>query len=84
MALQMSVVNVSGVGDNTPNSGIPPLTSSQRKRIKSYLKRCRLNPKHSQLNLEGYLLLPIQRIPRYRMLVSLTQSSSSIESNSDY
>lgn len=46
-----------------------PLTDKQRKRIKSFLKRCRLNPRHSQLNLEGYLLLPIQRIPRYKMLV---------------
>ncbi|KAI0067701.1 hypothetical protein BV25DRAFT_1867513 [Artomyces pyxidatus] len=46
-----------------------PLSSSQRKRIKSYLKRCRLNPRHSQLNLEGYLLLPVQRIPRYRLLL---------------
>lgn len=46
------------------------LSSSQRRRIKSYLKRCRMNPRHSQLNLEGYLLLPVQRIPRYRMLVS--------------
>ena len=29
-----------------------------------------MNPRHSQLNLEGYLLLPVQRIPRYRLLVS--------------
>jgi RhoGEF domain len=50
-------------------SGGPQLTSSQKKRIKNYLKRCRLNPRHSQLNLEGYLLLPVQRIPRYRLLV---------------
>ncbi|KAG6845969.1 hypothetical protein H0H87_011017 [Tephrocybe sp. NHM501043] len=50
-------------------TGVPNLTSSQRKRIKSYLKRCRLNPRHSQLNLEGYLLLPVQRIPRYRLLL---------------
>ncbi|KAG6897339.1 hypothetical protein C0992_002397 [Termitomyces sp. T32_za158] len=50
-------------------AGVPNLTSSQRKRIKHYLKRCRLNPRHSQLNLEGYLLLPVQRIPRYRLLL---------------
>jgi hypothetical protein len=47
------------------------LSSSQKKRIKSYLKRCRMSPRHSQLNLEGYLLLPVQRIPRYRMMVRL-------------
>lgn len=53
---------------NVPGKSVA-LTSGQRKRIKSYLKRCRLNPRHSQLNLEGYLLLPVQRIPRYRLLV---------------
>lgn len=56
-----------------------PLTSSQRKRIKAYLKRCRMNPRHSQLNLEGYLLLPVQRIPRYRLLVSGSGSNLEIE-----
>ncbi|KAF8649758.1 hypothetical protein AX16_005525 [Volvariella volvacea WC 439] len=50
-------------------TGLPNLTSNQRRRIKSYLKRCRMNPHHSQLNLEGYLLLPVQRIPRYRLLL---------------
>jgi len=61
-------------------SGGPQLTSSQRKRIKSYLKRCRLNPRHSQLNLEGYLLLPVQRIPRYRLLLEeLARSTAPAE-----
>ncbi|KAF9569751.1 hypothetical protein CPC08DRAFT_623368 [Agrocybe pediades] len=50
-------------------TGIPNLTTSQRKRIKQYLKRCRLNPRHTQLNLEGYLLLPVQRVPRYKLLL---------------
>ncbi|KAN0125127.1 hypothetical protein V8E52_001679 [Russula decolorans] len=61
-------------------SGGPQLTSSQRKRIKTYLKRCRLNPRHSQLNLEGYLLLPVQRIPRYRLLLEeLARSTAPAE-----
>jgi hypothetical protein len=69
-----SLASQSAAGPGASNvasdsSGGPQLTSSQRKRIKSYLKRCRLNPRHSQLNLEGYLLLPVQRIPRYRLLV---------------
>nr|GAT49748.1 predicted protein [Mycena chlorophos] len=50
-------------------AGLPQLSASQRKRLRSYLKRCRMNPRHSQLNLEGYLLLPVQRIPRYRLLL---------------
>ncbi|KAG8830814.1 hypothetical protein FRC17_004181 [Serendipita sp. 399] len=44
------------------------LTPSQKKRIKQYLKKCRTHPRHSQMNMEAYLLLPVQRIPRYRLL----------------
>src|SRR5882672_10341172 len=64
-----AAAGASGSTIASDSSSGPQLTSSQRKRIKSYLKRCRLNPRHSQLNLEGYLLLPVQRIPRYRLLV---------------
>jgi len=54
---------------NAANDSMPNLTTSQRKRIRTFLKRCRVNPRHSQLNMEGYLLLPVQRIPRYRLLL---------------
>ncbi|EPQ29178.1 uncharacterized protein PFL1_03465 [Pseudozyma flocculosa PF-1] len=45
------------------------LTPTQRKKIKAFMKRCRTHPRHSQLNVESYLLLPVQRIPRYRLLI---------------
>ncbi|PWN54257.1 hypothetical protein IE53DRAFT_258314 [Violaceomyces palustris] len=45
------------------------LTPGQRKKLKSFMKRCRAHPKHHQLNVESYLLLPVQRIPRYRLLL---------------
>jgi hypothetical protein len=68
---------------------VSTLSTSQRKRIKSFLKvrwsatsvavdpsltfrrvqRCRAHPEHSQISLESYLLLPVQRVPRYRMLL---------------
>lgn len=57
----------------TPDPSGSALSSAQRKRVKTFLKRARQNPRHTQLNLESYLLLPVQRIPRYRMLVSLAQ-----------
>ena len=71
LGLSMSVITSPSLASEgtTVATGGPHLTMSQRKRIKSYLKRCRMNPRHSQLNLEGYLLLPVQRIPRYRLLV---------------
>ncbi|TFY62406.1 hypothetical protein EVG20_g6717 [Dentipellis fragilis] len=71
LGLAISSISTPGMNpDGVPTlNGVGALSSSQRKRIKSYLKRCRLNPRHSQLNLEGYLLLPVQRIPRYRLLL---------------
>jgi len=36
----------------------------------TWRQRCREHPMHSQINLESYLLLPIQRVPRYKLLVS--------------
>ncbi|KAH9946674.1 hypothetical protein B0H21DRAFT_742600 [Amylocystis lapponica] len=78
LSLAMSGISApSAMPENgSMNSNVATLSSSQRKRIKSYLKRCRLNPRHSQLNLEGYLLLPVQRIPRYRMLLEELVRSS--------
>ncbi|KAJ7900051.1 hypothetical protein B0H14DRAFT_3080449 [Mycena olivaceomarginata] len=70
LGLALSAISPPGVvPDAGAASGVPALTASQRKRLRSYLKRCRISPRHSQLNLEGYLLLPVQRIPRYRMLL---------------
>ncbi|THH02888.1 hypothetical protein EW026_g34 [Hermanssonia centrifuga] len=69
LGLTMSAVSSVNAMPDMSTPSVAPLTSGQRKRLKAYLKRCRLNPRHSQLNLEGYLLLPVQRIPRYRLLL---------------
>ncbi|KAH7883764.1 hypothetical protein F5I97DRAFT_1813713 [Phlebopus sp. FC_14] len=67
---------VTSVPNVVSDSSVANLSSGQRKRIKTFLKRCRMNPRHSQLNMEGYLLLPVQRIPRYRLLLEeLTRST---------
>ncbi|KAJ7225815.1 hypothetical protein GGX14DRAFT_531499 [Mycena pura] len=70
LGLSLSAISSPHVSpDGGAASGMPLLSTSQRKRLRAYLKRCRLSPRHSQLNLEGYLLLPVQRIPRYRLLL---------------
>ncbi|KAI0348600.1 hypothetical protein BDW22DRAFT_1320258 [Trametopsis cervina] len=71
IGLSLSAASTPGSipGAGNSNNDVAPLSSSQKKRIKQYLKRCRMHPRHSQLNLEGYLLLPVQRIPRYRLLL---------------
>lgn len=55
--------------DESSRSDWAVLSPSEQRRVQLYLRRCREDPRHSQLNLDGYMLLPIQRIPRYRMLL---------------
>ncbi|KAF8213360.1 hypothetical protein K438DRAFT_1565458 [Mycena galopus ATCC 62051] len=70
LGLALTAISAPGATpDSSAAAGVPPLSTSQRKRLRTYLKRCRISPRHSQLNLEGYLLLPVQRIPRYRLLL---------------
>jgi hypothetical protein len=40
-----------------------------KKKMKEFLRRCAKHPNHNQLSLQGYLLLPVQRIPRYKLLL---------------
>lgn len=51
------------------DAGEVAMSSSQRKRFKAFMKRCRADPRHTQLNLQSYTLLPVQRLPRYEMLL---------------
>lgn len=52
---------------------------------KKYLKSRRLLQSHSQLNLLSYLLLPLQRIPRYKLLLfQLLQYQNSITIHSAF
>lgn len=63
--------------DNEPRDLWSSLSQNQQRRVYQYVRRCREDPRHSQLNLEAYLLLPVQRIPRYRMLLEqLVQCTS--------
>lgn len=45
------------------------LTDKQRKRIQGWLHKCRADPRHSEADLEQYLIMPIQRLPNYKLLL---------------
>lgn len=64
-----TLLNPSGNSNNDAKDGAAGISTAQRKRFKAFMKRCRLHPRHSQLNVESYLLLPVQRIPRYELLL---------------
>lgn len=70
VGMGLSISAVAGLSPE-PNGNIPSLTTSQRKRIKQFLKRAQAHPRNSQITLDGYLLLLVQRVPRYRLMVSL-------------
>lgn len=45
------------------------LSAQERKTIHKYLKKASADPRTSALGLDSYLLLPVQRIPRYRLML---------------
>lgn len=47
------------------------MARQDKNRVQAYLAKCTANEKHSQVNMTGYLLLPVQRLTRYKMLVSV-------------
>lgn len=51
------------------DAGEAVMSSSQKKKFRAFMKRCRSDPRHTQLNLQSYTLLPVQRLPRYEMLL---------------
>jgi hypothetical protein len=46
------------------------MSPKERKRLKAFMQRAKADPRHSQLSVESYLLLPVQRIPRYKLLIA--------------
>lgn len=68
LAAGMGAVSLSAAAAQTASG--QSMSSNQRKRVKNFLKKAREHPMHSQISLESYLLLPIQRIPRYKLLLT--------------
>ncbi|KNE56373.1 hypothetical protein AMAG_02186 [Allomyces macrogynus ATCC 38327] len=42
---------------------------AKRKKVRQFCDTAAQDPAHHQINLQAYLMLPIQRIPRYRLLL---------------
>ena len=54
------------------DSSIAFLTMAREKRksLSRFLEKCRKNERCNGLTLESYLIMPVQRVPRYKMLLS--------------
>ncbi|GAM24602.1 hypothetical protein SAMD00019534_077770 [Acytostelium subglobosum LB1] len=70
---------------NQYNESILQLSSLQKANpaFQSFLAKCLLKPASKGLNLSSYLIMPIQRIPRYKLLLD-TLLAKSPESHVDY
>ncbi|MBW0486320.1 hypothetical protein O181_026035 [Austropuccinia psidii MF-1] len=64
-----STSSTNSVTNSTSHNHHHMLSNGQKKRLKAYLKRCRAHSSHTQMNLESYLLMPVQRLPRYKLLL---------------
>ncbi|KAJ3105245.1 hypothetical protein HK100_003927 [Physocladia obscura] len=56
-------------------TSISPISTSQAsrrtlaKKFKNIVKIAKSSPSHTQISLQSYLIMPVQRLPRYKMLV---------------
>lgn len=55
-------------GRGEPCSG-SHLTPSRKDRARLFVTRAKAHAKHSQIDLASYLILPVQRVPRYKLLL---------------
>ena len=54
------------------------MSKSAARRFLNFLKMAKSHPQHTQINLQSYLILPIQRLPRYKLLLQeLIEATSS-------
>jgi hypothetical protein len=69
--------------DKSDNSKLSAklLSKSSMKRFAHFLKMAKSHPQHTQINLQSYLILPIQRLPRYKLLLSELLDASDVEHN---
>ncbi|KAJ3048982.1 hypothetical protein HK097_010008, partial [Rhizophlyctis rosea] len=48
--------------------GHPPPTKPKAKKFRHYIRKCKTHSRHTQISLQAFLILPVQRLPRYKLL----------------
>ncbi|KAJ3289122.1 hypothetical protein HK104_007720 [Borealophlyctis nickersoniae] len=56
-------------GQHSPIASLATGKKAAIKKLRQFLKASKTHPSHSQINLQAFLILPVQRLPRYRMLL---------------
>ncbi|KAI8920077.1 hypothetical protein DFJ77DRAFT_225932, partial [Powellomyces hirtus] len=69
-----SSTNTSTSSSSSISSSAPPLPVLSlkkpiAKKIRNFLKQARDHPQHTQISLQAFLILPVQRLPRYKLLL---------------
>ncbi|KAH6570136.1 hypothetical protein BASA60_007902 [Batrachochytrium salamandrivorans] len=63
-----------GMGVSSMLASLSSTASAKRassRKFASFLKQTKLDPRHTQMSFGSYLVLPIQRLPRYKLLLDL-------------
>lgn len=58
-----------GLHHDLPASAFPPLSRATKRRWRRFCEQARQNLLHTQSDLKSFLILPVQRLPRYRLLL---------------
>ncbi|KAJ3049562.1 hypothetical protein HK097_009458 [Rhizophlyctis rosea] len=53
----------------TPNASRTAATKAVAKRFHTFMKQAKQNPRHTQDTIQSFLILPVQRLPRYKLLM---------------
>jgi hypothetical protein len=57
-------------GAKSPTLSTGVIDAEKLGRVAAVLEKAKLHPKHTQINLISFLILPIQRLPRYKLLLT--------------
>ncbi|KAJ1550480.1 hypothetical protein HK096_006724, partial [Nowakowskiella sp. JEL0078] len=65
-----SAVSISSSGSDTAAAAVNRNGRQVAKKFRNYMRKVKLDPRHnSQISLQSFLILPVQRLPRYKLLI---------------
>lgn len=80
--MKMYTTYVQNFSDATQTLG-KLLAQKKYERFNAFVDQCRSDPRCQDLSLESFLVMPVQRIPRYKLLLTELLKNTE-ESNKDY
>ncbi|KAJ3014364.1 hypothetical protein HKX48_005193 [Thoreauomyces humboldtii] len=73
--------SISSTSSTSSTNIVTPFTLKKPilKKLRNFLKQAREHPQHTQISLQAFLILPVQRLPRYKLLLEQLLGSTGEE-----